>query len=149
MECLKHFEKGSRLRRGKKRKEDRTPTQPGQQSSQAAAISMTQTAPATHTHKPGAAVQCCRMLHRSVYPEVSLVLRIIMLCSLASGGCRISPKEVPSALRQSKWAGVSGVPTCPSYLHPWGAGHMAPVPQSTTLWHSCLFFCPYLIPHGF
>lgn len=41
--------RGITVGRGKKRKEDRTPTQPGQQSSQAVAIAVTQTAPATHT----------------------------------------------------------------------------------------------------
>lgn len=86
--------------RGRKREEDRTlaPTQPRQQSSQAVASAVTQTAPATH--EPGAGAQCCCALHPSVCPEPWLVLRTSMQCSLASEGCRISPEEAPSVLRQ-------------------------------------------------
>lgn len=85
---------------------------------------MTPIVPATYGQKLGPAVQCCCTLHQSVYSEVSLVLRINMLCSWASGDCRIPfcPETV--------YVGWSfRHPTCPSYLNPWRDGHMAPVPE--------------------
>lgn len=102
--------RGITVGRDRKRKEVRTqaPTHP-RQSSQAAVIAVTHTAPATHT--PGAAARCCCTLHQPGHPEASLLPRRSMLCSSASHSLR-DQREVPPVPRQPKWVGGSGIPAC-------------------------------------